>query len=171
MKISATVLMLAVIAALGLIVGPALSSVDAADYVGVTKCKMCHSSKAMGGTQYKVWQTTKHANALETLKGDDAKNPKCLKCHTTGYGKTAASGADLSGVQCEACHGPGSAYKSTRIMSKKAFKENRDAAHQKAVDAGLIIPDENVCKSCHNSESPQFKGFDFAAYKEKIKHW
>lgn len=171
MKNSMLILLLAVVALFGILMAPTVSSVDAAEYVGVKKCKMCHSSKALGGEQYKVWEKAKHAKTMDLLKGDDAKNPKCLKCHTTGYGKPAASGADLTGVQCEACHGPGSKYRSPKIMSKKAYKADRDAARKKNMEAGLIIPDEKVCKECHNEESPNFKGFDFAAYKEKIKHW
>jgi uncharacterized paraquat-inducible protein A len=153
--------------------GLKVASVEAADYVGVQKCKMCHSSKALGGVQYKVWEKSRHAEALETLKqAGESNNPKCLKCHTTGYGEPAAAGADLANVQCEACHGPGSKYRSMKIMNKKAFKANRAAAHQKALDAGLVMPPtEEVCRKCHNEESPKFKGFDFAAYKEKIKHW
>lgn len=166
-----SVLLLVVVMALGILMVAALRSADAADYVGIGKCKLCHSSKALGGEQYKVWETTKHAKTLALLKGDEAKDPKCLKCHNTGYGKSAAAGADLSNVQCEACHGPGSGYGSASIMSKKAYQENKEGAHKKAVEAGLVVPNEQTCKGCHNPESPQFKGFDFAVYKEKIKHW
>jgi len=165
------VLLLTVAAGVALLLGPALSSVNAAEYVGAVKCKMCHSSKSIGGEQYKVWQGTKHAKAMDALQGNDANNPKCLKCHTTGYDKPAAAGAQLENVQCEACHGPGSKYRSSKIMSKRAFKKDREAAQKAALGAGLVIPDENVCKRCHNEESPKFKGFDFATYKEKIKHW
>ena len=44
----------------------------------------------------------------------------------------------------------------------------KDSAKAKA--NGLISPTEAVCKKCHNSESPNFKGFDFAKYKAKITH-
>ena len=135
------------------------------EYVSAAKCKMCHMS------QYKVWEASKHAKAFDNLKPEDQKNPECLACHTTGAGKTAAEGADLKGVQCEACHGPGNDYKSMKIMNKKAYAENKDAQRKMATDAGLVLPDENTCKTCHNDKSPTFKGFDFASAKEKIKHW
>jgi hypothetical protein len=135
-----------------------------AQYVGQTKCKACHLN------EHKVWAASAHAKAIEALKPEDRK-PECLGCHTTGSGKPAAAGADLNGVQCEACHGPGSLYKSMDVMSKSKYQADRAAAHQKSVDAGLIIPDEKNCTSCHNQKSPNFKGFDFAAAKEKIKHW
>lgn len=173
MKNSTIILLLAAAAMLALSAGPFAGSGTAADYMGVVRCKTCHNSKKMGGEQYKIWEKSRHANALNTLKElGEADNPKCLKCHTTGYGEPVPSGVNLAGVQCEACHGPGSIYKSVTIMSKKAYKENRAAAHKKALDAGLVMPPtEKVCRGCHNEESPNFKGFDFEADKEKIKHW
>jgi hypothetical protein len=166
-----------------------------ASYVGVKKCKACHSKEKMGGTQYKVWETLKMAKSMETLKPgvaadiktkagldpekDYTTDPKCLKCHTTGYGKPGGFESmektpTLANVGCEACHGPGSNYRSPKIMSVKAFKENWDEAHKKAVAAGLVRPvGEEVCTKCHNEENPVEKlfKFDFAEYKEKIKHW
>jgi hypothetical protein len=136
-----------------------------AEFVGQAKCKMCHAN------EHKAWAASKHANAFNVLKPEDQAKPECLSCHTTGQGKTAAAGADLKGVQCEACHGAGSAYKATSIMSKSKYAADKDAAHAAAMAAGLVVPDEATCKSCHNEKSPTFKGFDFAAMKEKIKHW
>jgi hypothetical protein len=149
----------------GLLAISLISGAGTAKYSGQAKCKTCHLK------QHKVWRVAKHANALETLPEKDRTNPECLACHTTGYGKTAAEGVDLAGVQCEACHGPGSVYKSMKIMSKKAYRADPAAAHQKAVEAGLIIPDKTTCLRCHNDKSPTFKGFDEAAMMEKIKHW
>ena len=64
------------------------------------------------------------------------------------------------GVQCESCHGAGGDYKSMSVMKDR----------QKSIDAGLIMPTEKVCRSCHNTKSPNFKGFNFKKYYEKIKH-
>jgi hypothetical protein len=136
-----------------------------AQYVGQAKCKVCHMN------EHKIWAASKHANAFNVLKPEDQAKPECLSCHTTGQGKTAAAGADLKGVQCESCHGPGSAYKAVTIMSKSKYAADRTAARAAAVAAGLVVPDEATCKSCHNEKSPTFKGFDYAAMKEKIKHW
>jgi hypothetical protein len=142
-------------------------------YVGAEKCKMCHMSK---GKQYPIWSTSKHAKAFETLKGAAAlaigkekgvaspsTDAKCLKCHSTAATVTAAMNGgitDAEGVSCETCHGPGSNYKSMIIMKNRTD----------AVKNGLIIPDEKLCLKCHNSESPTFKGFDFATYNAKITH-
>ena len=136
-----------------------------AQYVGQAKCKACHIN------EHKVWAASKHATAFQTLKPEDQAKPECTACHVTGQGKPAAQGADLKGVQCESCHGPGSLYKAIDIMSKSKFAADRAAARAKAVEAGLVIPDENTCKQCHNEKSPNFKGFDFAKAKEAIKHW
>jgi hypothetical protein len=144
------------------------------EYIGAAKCKMCHN-KPETGKQYDLWKATAHAKAFENLKGpeaikvgqakgiaDPSKEPKCLKCHST-----AAINADLNagitveeGVSCESCHGAGSAYKTLTIMKDKT----------QAMAKGLIIPDEKVCKKCHNAESPTFKSFDFASASKLIAH-
>ncbi len=131
-------------------------------YIGATKCKMCHN-KAAKGEQYNKWAAGPHAKAMESLKGDDATNPKCLKCHSTAAAVDKSLIASLKpeeGVSCESCHGPGSAYKSATIMKKQEL----------SLAKGLIIPDEKVCKTCHNEESPNYKGFNFEEYVAKISH-
>lgn len=153
---------------IGLLVPPA-SNARAQDkkpaYVGADKCKVCHL------TQYNVWLKSKHARALETL-GEKRSDPQCVACHTTGLsGPKDPAAADLSGVQCEACHGPGSLYKSPVLMSKTKYARDPEKAHADILAAGLILPDEKACTGCHNSKSPTFEGFDFASFKEKIKHW
>ena len=121
--------------------------------VGASKCKMCHNSPAKGD-QYKKWSDSKHAHAMAALKGDEAKNPKCLKCHLTD----AAFPAE--GVSCEGCHGAGSAYATMSVMKDKA----------QAASKGLTLPDEKVCTKCHNKESPNYKPFNYATYVAKIAH-
>jgi hypothetical protein len=123
---------------------------------------MCHN-KPDKGAQYDKWAEGPHANAMKVLSGDEAKDPKCLKCHSTAAAVDASLIATLTaeeGVSCESCHGPGSAYKGASVM------KNRELSMQK----GLVIPDEQVCIKCHNEESPDFKGFDFDEYFAKIAH-
>jgi hypothetical protein len=144
------------------------------EYIGAAKCKMCHN-KPETGKQYDLWKASAHAKAFTTLQGaeaikigqakgiaDPSKDQKCLKCHST-----AAINADLNagitveeGVSCESCHGAGSAYKTLTIMKSR----------EQAIAKGLIIPDAKVCTKCHNSESPTFKSFDFAAASKLIAH-
>lgn len=132
------------------------------EYIGAAKCKMCHNKPATGA-QYKQWAETKHATAMESLKGDEKNDPKCLKCHSTAGAVDESLIATITvdeGVSCESCHGPGSAYKSKAIMESR----------EKSLANGLIVPTKEVCITCHNSESPHFKGFNFDEYVKKIAH-
>lgn len=169
------------------------------EYIGAENCKMCHM-KTSAGAQYKVWDGSKHANAFETLKSEQAvaiakeqglekdpwEAPECLKCHTTAYGnggyevmsadfwnppsddraakKDVKRMEGLQSVGCEACHGPGSEYKSMRTM-KQIFSGEVEGA-----TVGLMTSTEETCVGCHNEESPTFKGFDFDEYYGKITH-
>ena len=143
-------------------------------YVGNKKCKTCHSSDKKGA-QYKSWEASKHAKAYEVLASEEAKkiaqakgiadpqkDAQCLKCHVTGYGvdaKLLGEGYKMEeGVGCESCHGAGGDYKGVMKDSAKS-KEN-----------GLIEPNEDACKKCHNDKSPTFKEFKFDEMVKKIAH-
>jgi len=133
-----------------------------AQYIGAVKCKMCHN-KAEKGEQYNKWLASPHAKAMASLKGADAKNPKCLKCHSTAATADQALVASITveeGVSCESCHGAGSLYKVATTMKDMKL----------AMSKGLIMPDEKVCKKCHNEESPNYKGFNYKEYVAKISH-
>ncbi|MBU0507784.1 cytochrome c family protein [bacterium] len=150
---------------------PAAAETKAPAYVGSSKCKMCHMGEKKG-LMWEIWLESKHSKAMASLsaeKGED-KDPKCLKCHTTGYGaggygaegmEEAMAAPEVWGaVGCESCHGPGSEYKSLKVM------KDRDAA----VKAGLWLPDEATCTKCHNEESPTFQGFNYEEMLAKIAH-
>lgn len=149
-------------------------------YGGVITCKPCHLTPK-SGAQFKIWSAEKHSKAFETLKtpaakeagkkmgiDDPATSEKCLKCHVTAFGVDAKmKGPKLTleeGVSCEACHGPGSAYKGQKLM--------KDIYDGKVAGAkyGLIEPTEAVCVTCHNKESPTFKGFNYKEDVAKIAH-
>jgi len=144
----------------------AFSMVYAGDYtyIGVKKCKMCHKGERKGEV-YEKWEKGPHVNAFEAIKGKgEEKNPECLKCHTTGFGASGyevgnANAANFEGVQCESCHGPGSAYKSLSIMKDK----------KKSMENGLIEPTEEVCKKCHIGND-HTGPFNFAEAVKKIDH-
>jgi len=132
------------------------------DYIGAAKCKMCHNKPATGA-QYKIWADGPHAKAMESLSAEEAKDPKCIKCHATAgsVDPDYIIGLKMSeGVSCEACHGPGSGYKTKSVMQSR----------EKSMAKGLILPIEKVCLECHNDESPNFKGFNFDEYMKKIAH-
>ena len=67
-------------------------------------------------------------------------------------------------VGCESCHGPGSLYKSNKVMKALA------AGTQDAKAVSFLKGDEATCKTCHNEESPTYKPFKFAESWPKIAH-
>ena len=144
-------------------------------YIGADKCKLCHN-KAATGEQYNKWFAGPHANALKSLTNeaslayakkngiaDPAKDAKCLECHSTFA--TIPGGANMGlkeneGVSCETCHGAGSAYKAATIMKSQ----------ETSIKNGLIVPDEDLCKKCHNPSNPFHKEFNYKTYSEKFAH-
>lgn len=144
-------------------------------YIGAEKCKVCHNKPATGD-QYGKWLKDPHSQAIKTLSNkesmdyakkngiaDPAKEPKCLKCHSTfdrADAKLRATITKTEGVSCETCHGPGSSYKTPAIMKNRA----------QALKTGMIISDEKLCLGCHNKENPFFKEFNYKTYSEKIAH-
>lgn len=122
----------AAVAILGLGTLGALTASAEPTYIGAAKCKMCHK------VQYDSWAQTKHAKATDDAKASTKWKfeAACLTCHATNKDEA------LAGVQCEACHGAGSDYKSLSVM--------KDVAKAKA--AGLVIPTEETCTSCHDGK-------------------
>lgn len=77
-------------------------------YAGSRACAECHPNV------HENVAATAHTHALESL-GSQATNPRCLPCHTVGFGlptgyvipgTTKHDTPHLAGVQCENCHGP-----------------------------------------------------------------
>jgi len=163
----------------GLMFGVARDAVAGHEIIGAPKCKGCHAAKT--GNQWKIWTESAHARAFETLASEAAGkiaaaqglgNPQqegvCLACHVTraSLGADAvvsgrAKYADSEGVGCESCHGPGSDYKSQKVMKDP----------QAARDAGLVMDRApEACVRCHNAQSPTFRGFDFEKRWAEIAH-
>jgi len=117
-------------------------------YVGVDKCFECHE-------ETRAWyEKDQHALAWETLEKDKKTfDVYCVSCHVTGFMRPGGSSLKaLEGrkdVQCESCHGPGS-------------------AHAEAGDVTLIqrSPTESSCKTCHNPKHST--RFEFDAYRERL---
>ncbi len=132
---------------LGLIVLVAFGmSMAGNTYITAAKCKMCHK------VEYTSWEASGHAKGFDVLKGDETSNADCLKCHATN------SSADMPGVQCESCHGAGSAYKKMSVMKD----------HDAAVAAGLIVPTVDTCKACHEGAPHDQDTIDYAAEFGKV---
>jgi hypothetical protein len=149
-------------------------------YVGVKNCAAtCHKSETKG-KQLEIWEESKHSKAFLTLQTPEAdkialdkgfttsaaETPLCIKCHVLGKDidpeELEETFDKTQGVQCETCHGPGSEYKRITIMKDK----------QQAIANGLVIHDNGAefCVTCHNSDSPTFKSFNYEEYWAKIKH-
>ncbi|MCK9425979.1 MAG: cytochrome c family protein [Ignavibacteriaceae bacterium] len=148
-------------------------------FVGSSTCGMCHKAEK-AGKQLDIWNGSKHALAYKALQTKEAdaiaaekgfktpavKTDACLKCHAVGYNADAALlGAKFKvedGVQCESCHGAGSDYKDMKVMKNK----------EESISKGLMMHSdgEKFCTTCHNSESPTFKGFNYAEAWSKISH-
>ena len=154
--------------------------ISEAKYIGPKKCAKCHEQQAA------YWSETRMAKSFEVLRpGAKAKQkemakldpnkdythePKCLRCHTTGYGlvggfESFEKTPDMAGVTCEACHGAGGAYAESVMRSDRPSFLTAEARQ-----AGLVYPPkETVCRSCHNSESP-FVGMDYKFdYEERVR--
>ncbi len=142
-----------------------------AEYLGSEVCKPCHSSEAIGD-QFSLWLRSPHSQAVTILKSETARqiaktvsvveparDLQCLRCHTTGGGKTDATRTE--GVGCEACHGPGSLY---HQASNHVDYIDKKLAYMKAIRLGMYpvldIVDEHLknreklCLHCHNEKRP-----------------
>ncbi len=82
-------------------------------YVGGEQCVDCHEEAQT------VWRGTPHSHAYRTLVDISKEfNLSCVGCHVTGYrapgGSEVVQNEGLRDVQCETCHGPGSAHIAAR---------------------------------------------------------
>lgn len=155
----------------------AMTSLGQNKYVGVKMCAPCHKADKTGN-QMAIWQKSQHAQAYKTLttpkaaeiaKAKGIKNaaeaPECLECHGGVDAKLVDKYDVKDGVQCESCHGAGSAYKSMAVMKDHA--KGVAAGMREFKDAAAI---EKSCKECHNEKSPTYKAFKFEEMWGKIKH-
>lgn len=119
-------------------------------YLGMDVCARCHADIVPR------FLLSRHFRAIETIRArGEAANPECLSCHATGYGRPTGydpvaetEGAPyLLGVQCEACHGPGTLH----------ARDGSGAARARA-----------SCRQCHTSKwSPDF---EFETYWARAAH-
>ncbi len=116
------------------------------NYVWGAACKDCHAA------QHTAWEKTKHSRAITRLSGGDREaGGMCIGCHVTPAGASLLEKNVNADIQCEGCHGPGKAH--------------IEAAAGGAAKPGKIVrkPAESVCVQCHNTTSPHFKFFSYAA--------
>ena len=115
---------------------------EAAGFIGKDRCVPCHLP------QYRFWQGTLHARAYSTLvRKNEAENPDCLPCHTTGSQERLKAGIEenipwLNDVQCESCHGQRSKH-----HGKGEIK---------------IVIEKETCLPCHNQGRDSEFNFDLS---------
>ncbi|MBN2374210.1 hypothetical protein JXL19_10535 [bacterium] len=116
-------------------------------FTGWKACSECHSELRDG------WLGTRHAGAFESLsKSGQQDLPDCLRCHVVGYGQSGGFldpelTMELSGVQCESCHGPG----------------KRHSDMPEATGSIIRAPAKDLCLTCHTrGQDPNFD------YQKKI---
>lgn len=123
---------------------------EGASYVGEKTCKKCHMK------EHRTWKKMLHYDAFKNLpekyhgeKNEDGQ--ACISCHVTGYGqadrggfKSIGESEHLLGVQCEACHGPGSNHVEA---ASKVQDEKRDF---KPDEKKFIELKTKNCSDCHN---------------------
>jgi hypothetical protein len=69
---------------------------------------------------------------------------KCKICHKVQFASwtETAHATRTPPLDCEDCHGPGSEYKSKKVMEDP----------EKARSAGLVTPDRSFCSQCHTAD-------------------
>jgi predicted metal-binding protein len=117
-------------------------------YAGWKACAGCHGAVTAN------WQKSRHAQSYESLtRTKQGDLPGCVRCHVTGYEKEEGFidnelTPELVGIQCEECHGPGSAH--VKSMNKNDIRS---------------APDITSCRRCHTPG--QDPGFD---YQKKVQN-
>lgn len=128
-------------------------------FIGSQACGHCHDGPAMGH-QFSKWRLTAHAKAYAALSLPEAKEitklsgiteephraQMCLGCHATASEEEDwRHGEEFhleDGLQCEACHGPGSEYATEEIMRDK----------ERAMANGLRRLSRDECLICHRAK-------------------
>ena len=124
-----------------------------AKFVGAASCKKCHTE------QHATWADSGHSHAWEILPETyrdpsevDESGRACVACHTTGFKHEARGGfvnerlsPKLTGVQCEACHGPGSEHQDAAM---ELVMKKRDAFGEGEPTFITLTPTN--CTGCHN---------------------
>ena len=118
-------------------------------YLGTEICARCHMR------EFDVFKETAHAQSMISLEDEyQESNPDCISCHVTGWEISGGYGVNnritdiLKNVQCEACHGYGTAH-------ERGSEETRAMARAS-------------CVGCHDQKNSP--GFNYAEYWKKIAH-
>ena len=121
-------------------------------YIGPRSCRVCHRDFYNGRKDDLHFHTFQ-----KIVDAGHATEPRCLACHSTGYGvpsgfKDERRTPDLAGVHCEGCHGPGNVH----------MMRNDGGGFLAGVDNPQRI--ERMCKACHNQRWN--RSFDAKTFRE-----
>jgi len=126
-----------------------------ARYVGAESCKECHA------LEYSHWQTTVHATAHKTAKGQQALPEKLFRYHTGVDGAGGYPDSGREGVQCEVCHGPAEKH-----LAKPEAKGHDYIVGLDSECSSCVV--EQICRRCHSpSDDPNFV---FEKALQQIRH-
>lgn len=124
-------------------------------FAGSASCLPCHTEAA------RVWQSSAHAHAFESLvRRDSDADPACIGCHTIGFGSPGGyrrefGRTQLVDVGCESCHGPGALHVTQRQPGgTPTFKFRPLGASD--------------CRKCHMGEFS--RPFDWDRFWPPIQH-
>lgn len=141
-----------------MVLGVQTAEAKPVEYLGYKRCQGCHKKEA------KSWKESTMSKAFDALvpgvnpegkteagldpTKDYTSDPKCLRCHATGYGepggfKNFIDTPDLAGVTCEACHNAGGRYVSVMAKKRKTYRLIE------LLTAGYVRPSQAACNKCH----------------------
>jgi predicted CXXCH cytochrome family protein len=99
------------------------------------KCAECHADSV----QYKEWQNSAHAKAIETLLKEPKSDPRCMNCHSSDY-KLYSDKSNPWGV----ASAPLTPKNATNAVSCSSCHR-----HNSGLKHNLIMPVDKLCVSCH----------------------
>jgi hypothetical protein len=120
------------------------------EYTSPHHCRECHNS------EFQAWSNTTHAQAsfdpvFQVSLQQVAEPGECFSCHTTGY-DSATGQFVLSGVTCEACHGPYRAEHPQESMRVAASEELCGTCHTGTLSEWAASHHSEAgvsCTDCH----------------------
>ena len=111
-----------------------------------------------------VWQPFAIAEVWDDPAYDFGQN--CAGCHTTAYVPRRVDWED-EGVQCEACHGPGSEHVD---VADDAGDSPSDRELLEIRNAIVLSPDAEVCGQCHSRGTENSDGYPFPTDYDTWSH-
>jgi hypothetical protein len=131
------------------------------NYGSPHRCRECHAE------EYQAWSNTTHAQAsfdpiFQVSLQQVAEPGECFSCHTTGYNSNTGQFV-LSGVTCEACHGPYRPEHPKESMTVAASEELCGTCHTGTSAEWASSHHRRVgvtCADCHEVHTQKTRSFE-----------